>query len=87
MFVCCECRVLSRIGLCDELICRPEESYRLWCVVVYDLETSRMRRPWSALACSATEKKIIYSLAKLNSFFVLVMPFSCGGKTCVFWLV
>ena len=26
--------------LCDELINRPEESYRLWCVVVYDLETS-----------------------------------------------
>ena len=24
--------------LCDELIIRPEESYRLWCVVVRDLE-------------------------------------------------
>jgi hypothetical protein len=34
--------VLSRRGLCDELITRPEESYRLWCVVVCDLETSRM---------------------------------------------
>ena len=29
-------------GLCDELITRPEESYRLWCVVVCGLETSRM---------------------------------------------
>ena len=29
-------------GLCDELITRPEESYRLWCVVVCDLETSRI---------------------------------------------
>jgi hypothetical protein len=38
MFVCCECRVLSGRGLCDELITRPEESYRLWCVVVCDLE-------------------------------------------------
>jgi len=27
------------IGLCDELITRPEESYLLWCVVVCDLET------------------------------------------------
>ena len=26
----CECRVLSGRGLCDELITRPEESYRLW---------------------------------------------------------
>jgi hypothetical protein len=32
--VCCECCVLSNRGLCDELITRPEESYRLWCVVV-----------------------------------------------------
>jgi hypothetical protein len=38
MFVCCECCVLSGKGLCDELITRPEESYRLWCVIVCDLE-------------------------------------------------
>jgi hypothetical protein len=38
MFICCECRVLSGRGLCDKLITRPEESYRLWCVVVCDLE-------------------------------------------------
>jgi len=30
--------VLSGRGLCDGLITRPEESYRLWCVVVCDLE-------------------------------------------------
>jgi hypothetical protein len=42
IFVCCECRVLSGRGLCDELIARPEEFYRLWCVVVYDLKISRM---------------------------------------------
>ena len=46
MFVCCEFCVLSVRGLCDELITRPEESYRLLCVVVRDLETSWMRRPW-----------------------------------------
>jgi len=34
--------VLSGRGLCDELITRPEESYRLCCVVVCDLETLRM---------------------------------------------
>jgi len=45
MFVCCECCVLSGRGLCDELITRPEESYKLHCVVVCDLETSWMRRP------------------------------------------
>jgi len=37
---------LSGRGLCEELITRPEESYRLWCVVVCDLETSRMGAPY-----------------------------------------
>jgi hypothetical protein len=32
--VCCQVEVY------DELITRPEECYRLWCVVVCDLETS-----------------------------------------------
>ena len=45
IFVCCGCRVLSSRGLCDELITRPEESYRLCCVVVCDLETSRIGVP------------------------------------------
>ena len=45
IFVCCECRVLSGRGLCDELITRPEESYRLCCIVVCDLETSRIGAP------------------------------------------
>jgi hypothetical protein len=45
MDVSFECCVLSGRGLCDELITRPEESYRLRCVVVCDLETLRMRRP------------------------------------------
>ena len=54
--------MLSGRGLCDELITRPEESYRLWCVIVCDLETSRMRRPWPALGRSATGEKNIYIL-------------------------
>ena len=40
VFVCCECCVSSGRGLCDGLITRPEESYRLWCAVVCELETS-----------------------------------------------
>jgi hypothetical protein len=57
MFFCWECCVLSGRGLCDELITRPEKSYQMWRVVVCDLETSRMRRPWPALGRSATGKK------------------------------
>jgi hypothetical protein len=38
MSVCCECCALLGRGLCDELITHPEKSYRLWCIVVCDLE-------------------------------------------------
>jgi len=38
--------VLSGRGLCDELITRPEESYRLCCVVVCDLDTSTIGAPY-----------------------------------------
>ena len=34
--------MLSGRGLCDGLITHPEESYRLWCVVVCDLETIKI---------------------------------------------
>jgi hypothetical protein len=44
MFACCECCVLSDRGLCDGLINRPGESYRMWRVVVCDQETSYARR-------------------------------------------
>ena len=68
MFVCCECCVLSGRGLCDGLVTRPEESYRLWRVVVCDLEASKMRlKPATGLwkiqpkGCNAkkTNKKVI----------------------------
>ena len=58
MFVSCECCVLSGRSLCDELITRPEETYRLWFVAVCDLENSRMKRPCPALGRSATGGKI-----------------------------
>jgi len=57
MSLCCECCVLSGTGLCDALITGREESYQLWCVIVCDQETSRMRRPWPTLDRRATEKK------------------------------
>ena len=60
IFVGCKCCILSGRGLCNELFTRPEESYRLWCDVVCDLKTSRMRRPWLGLGRRATRgrKKI-----------------------------
>jgi hypothetical protein len=57
MFVWCECCVMSGRGLCDGLLTRPEESYRLWRVVVCDQETSRMRKPRSTGGCRAKNKQ------------------------------
>jgi len=57
---------LSGRGLCDELIIRPEESYRLCCVVVCDLETSRMGAPY------------MYDISRLRVKSVLIY----GAETC-----
>ena len=54
MFVCC---VLSGRGLCDELITRPEESYRLWCVVVCDLENLENEEAMTGVGSQRHRKK------------------------------
>ena len=86
MFVCCECRVLSGRGPCDELITRPEESYRLWCVVMCDLETSRMRRPWPALGRSATGKKNyfynIICISSMSTWLYIIWIYLCWCCLC-----
>jgi hypothetical protein len=59
MSVCYQCCVLSGRGLCDELITRPDESYRLWCVVVFDLGTLWMRRPLPTVGCYIAKKNTL----------------------------
>ena len=84
MFVCCECCVLSGRGLCDKLVTRLEESYRMCCVVVCDLETSSMRRPWPALGCRATEKKHInYILVRIYFSITLIILYKYN---LIYWL-
>ena len=65
--------LLSGRGLCDELITRLQESYRLWCVVVCDLETSWMRRPWPTGGCRAKTKlyKITCRRVWVPDYFIL----------------
>jgi hypothetical protein len=47
-----------QVGLCDEPISRPEESYRLCCVAC-DIKTSRMRRSWPSLGCCVRERELL----------------------------
>jgi hypothetical protein len=49
--------VLSGRGLCDELITRPEESYRLWCVVVCDLENLKNEEAMTRVGSQRHRKK------------------------------
>jgi hypothetical protein len=51
--VSCECCVLSGRGLCDGLVTRPEESYRLWCVLSVIVKPRKMRRPRPPRGCRA----------------------------------
>jgi len=51
--------VLSGRGLCDGLITRPEESYRMWCVVVCDLENLKNEEAMTRVGSQRHRKKII----------------------------
>jgi hypothetical protein len=64
MDVCMLCVfVLSGRGLCDELITRPEESYRLWCVVVYNLENLKNEEAMTRVGSQRhSKKKYIFSI-------------------------
>jgi len=70
MFVCCDFCALSGRGLCDGLITRPDESYRLWCVVVCDLESWCMRRPWPTRGCRAKSQHFIWPCFVINFYFL-----------------
>jgi hypothetical protein len=59
MFVCCDCFVLSGRDLCDELITRPEESYRLWCVIVRELENLKNEEVMTRVGSQRHRKKKI----------------------------
>jgi hypothetical protein len=73
MSVCCKCCVLSGRRFGDGLITRPEESYRLWCVIVCNLET------WRTLGCSARNKQN-------NTYSVLFSNLPCWCTWAESWL-
>jgi hypothetical protein len=64
--------VLSGRWLCDELITRPEESYRLWCVVVCDLETSRIGAPYIYDICNL-RVKVTYRKMRLENASLIIV--------------
>jgi hypothetical protein len=75
MSVCCECCVLSGRGLCDKLITCPEEFYRLWRVIMYDLETSWMMRPCPTGGRGAVAPKTNKTLLRITICSNQFVPF------------
>ena len=83
MSVCCESCVLWYTGLCDrvaETSIGQQESYRLRCVVVCELETSWMKTPWPACSRTGTLAIVLsiiwkvvlsISLSILNNSFLI----------------
>ena len=74
MNVCFECCVLSGRGLCDELITRPEESHRLWCVVVCDLENLKNEEAMTRVGSqrhSPKKKMSMQAVTLVLTIFVL----------------
>ena len=70
MFVCCVCCVSGR-GLCYELITRPEKSYRLWCVVVCDLENLKNEEAMTRVGSQRHSKKMDnYKILEVKLFSV-----------------
>jgi len=77
---------LSGRGLCGELITRPEESYRLCCVVVCDLETSRIGAPYIYDISRLRVKDISYWVraypcryhSSNDSYTSLSLPYYCS---------
>jgi hypothetical protein len=80
MFFFFECRVLSGTGLCDEMITLPEESYRLWCVVVWDLETSWTRRPRPTWGCCDKNKQTITSVQRTQTMSLIIKPLTPSSR-------
>ena len=81
MDVCCKSCVLLGRGLCEGLITRPEEYYRLWRVVVCDQQTSYARRLQPrqraakykpTMGCSASRKKRLR--LRVAPPFLIILP-------------
>ena len=74
MFVCCECCVLSGRSLCDEMTTRPGESYRLWFVVVCDLENLKNEEAMTRVG-SQRHSKNYYYYGRHNNNHNYMQPF------------
>jgi hypothetical protein len=79
MDVCCVCCVWSPRVLCDELITRPEESYRMWRAVVCNQDTRMIGGSHSPRWAAEPEK--IICIKRLLKLYKAVGH--CMVKPCI----
>ena len=65
--------MLSGRVLCDELITRPEESYRLWCVLVCDLENLKNEEAMTRIGSQRHKKKIFIVTSLIRYIWMAVL--------------
>jgi len=75
MFVFCDCCVLSGRGFCDEMITRPEESYRLCCVVVCDLDNLKNEEAMTRVGWQRHSKKKKNIDVNYSAFVSIILTF------------
>jgi hypothetical protein len=88
-FCLLECCVLSGGGLCDELITRPEESYRLWRVVVFDQETSKTRRLKPAIGLWKIQPQWVVTPGKQTNIPIIYVAYaySLSKESVIFVII
>ena len=71
--------MLSGRGLCDELITHPEESYRLWCVVVCDLGNLKNEEAMTRVGSQRNRKKkcILFVIFMVGNGFAVIPYVPC----------
>jgi hypothetical protein len=67
---CFECCVLSGRGFCDGLITRPEESYRMWRVVVCDQEISKNEEAKPATGLWKIQPQWVVTAGKQTNIYI-----------------
>jgi hypothetical protein len=67
--LCVSC-VMSGRGLCDEMVTRPEEFYRLWPVIVRDQETSLYEE---TIACAGLQSQLLLLLLLLLLLIIIII--------------
>jgi hypothetical protein len=79
--------VLSGRGLCDELITRPEESYRLWCFVVWSRNLVNEEALAHCWGCRAKQTKQTIIIIIIFWVVIILTLYSEASTVCYVFML